>query len=163
MSEANEWNADESGGLSVEDMLQDFRSRRSGESDSKCDSERDYMQRRWQEDLQGAKYALKQQEENKEEFDFDPVLRATYERLFEEEALEVLQEGPPPSSPPAPMVKRDKKLAWKRKLKELKPDGPFRVQRIPDPNLKALRALEDESTASNQGEGAEKEDKASAG
>ena len=51
VSEANEWNADESGGLSVEDMLQDFRSRRSGESDSKCDSERDYMKRRWQEDL----------------------------------------------------------------------------------------------------------------
>ena len=64
---------------------------------------------------------------------------------------------------PAPTIKRERKLAWKRKLKELKPDGPFQVQRIPDSNLMALRAPEDETTPSSQGEGGEEEDEAQAG
>ena len=86
-SEANEWFASESAGFGINDVLPDFRSWRSGFSDYRCDSERDYIQRRWQEDLQGADNALKQHDEEKEEF--DPVQRATYERLFAQEALEV--------------------------------------------------------------------------
>ena len=67
-SEANEWYASESAGLGfgIEDVLPDFRSWRSDFSDYRCDSERDCMRRRWQEDLQGAEYALNPREEEKE-------------------------------------------------------------------------------------------------